>query len=163
MVLGEMKVKRVHEGNQSWYEPSLDLEWSELTQLRWLAACIELDHGIKITVRPGGLWSDGFPVFDVFNISYLNGGSSPFTFETLWDYLHGVSIGAHIMRGTLQRAAEPVYAQVYRAMDYPINIEDIRDTKTGRLGKKWAEADHAVFMGLSSSASFFEDLFKGRD
>ncbi len=93
MPLGDMKVRRVREDTRSWYEPRFDPDWSELTQLRYMAACAKERDGVDITVRLGYLTTDGIEELDVYSLSVPGIAMSPMNYRTCSDYIQGISMG----------------------------------------------------------------------
>jgi len=73
-------------------EPPLDAAWDEITQLRWKAAVVEHETGIRIIVTgPYHNYNDEREHYSL-NIGRASIGSS--SFDTCWTLLNGVTLGA---------------------------------------------------------------------
>lgn len=93
MPLGDMKVRKMREGTKSWFEPPYDPEWSELTKLKYMAACAKERDGVDITVRLGYATVNGIEELGVYSLSLPGMGMSPMDYRTCSDYIQGISIG----------------------------------------------------------------------
>lgn len=118
-----MRVERVHHTGGSIIMPALDDNWDDLTKLRWHAAVVEVDSGVHVDIREGGLsrkerrtmrahrrgWrrilgpktvtvEEWAPVPGVFSYSTGWCGGGSYTFDGMWTYLNGVSLGAQTVR-----------------------------------------------------------------
>lgn len=82
-----MVVRRVSNGSGSHVEPPCDDRWSDLDRLRWHAAVVALDTGLRVRVEPGSERGR-------FTIYVGSAGVAPLSFGTAWAYLSGVSLGA---------------------------------------------------------------------
>lgn len=108
MVWGDLRVKRVWEGNRGHIEPEFDPEWSDLMKLRWEAAIVEMDTGIKIGIRPGGSFINGIPILDVYGLSVGATGLGPCSPSVARDIIHGIGLGATAAQLKHRRWAQEV-------------------------------------------------------
>jgi hypothetical protein len=83
-----MEVVRVHTRDGAHIMPPCRDDWSPLEKLRWHAAVVMMDTGLKIGVIE-------FP--SNFNI-IVSGHSIARDFEGAWDYLSGISLGYELAR-----------------------------------------------------------------
>lgn len=85
-----VEVERVfsENGMSSHIEPPLDPEWSDLQKLQWHAAIVEMDTGVKFTIREqrtnGRLY---------YGYSYRNVGATANDYYDMWTFLNGFSDG----------------------------------------------------------------------
>ena len=80
------------DGRGSSVEPPLNPAWDEITQLRWHAAAVEYETGIRIIVTgPYNNYGDEREHYSL-NIGRTSVGSS--SFDTCWTLLNGVGLGA---------------------------------------------------------------------
>jgi hypothetical protein len=93
-----MVVTRVHDDTGSSIEPPLDEAWDDLTQLRWHAAVVAHDTGLRVTVNPGGeqrkVGEEWVAVPGTYGISVGRTSAAAFNYAAAWTYLNGVSTGA---------------------------------------------------------------------
>lgn len=79
-------------------DPELDQKWSDLKKLRWNAAFVELETGIKLRVGHARYSVGGIPRFGYFSINanagHIASASGPYTFDDAWTYLRGIQAGA---------------------------------------------------------------------
>lgn len=86
-----MKVERIHTQHGSHIEPPLDDSWSEIDKLRWDAAVIEHDHGLRLKVEER---ERGFVV-----IAPDTGfGSNYLTYQAAWVHMNDLGLGAEMYR-----------------------------------------------------------------
>ena len=93
-----MTVVMVPDKHGAHPEPPLDDRWDDLTKLRWNAALIEHQTGIRVVVSTGGHQTlrHGAWVDEPGRYSLQVGGSSisSFDFRGAWDVMIGVELGA---------------------------------------------------------------------
>lgn len=71
---------------------------NDLDRLRWNAAVVGHDSGIKIKVGPGRQWTNGKVVTGVYDIYTKNGTLGAGDFHSAWSVLIGISLGAEAVR-----------------------------------------------------------------
>lgn len=120
MVLGDMKVVRIHTRNGSHIEPSLDESWTDLTKLSWLAAVINLDIAPwRIVVRSGYGYSkwkprgaDHWIATDAqYNVGVPGAGfgMSPMTYDGAWGWMHAFEDGIRTERRLARVDDTPIF------------------------------------------------------
>jgi hypothetical protein len=104
-----MHVVRVQDDTGTHIEPALDQTWDEVTKLRWHAAVVAHDTGLRIELHPH-LGEDGHYQYGV-NIGEIDGGGlSSFNvgaYLDAWYALTHISIGAESVRRAIAHEERP--------------------------------------------------------
>lgn len=95
---GEVAVIRVQDESGSHIEPPLDETWTDLDKLRWHAAVVAADTGLRVSVqaaeqytKAGVRWEIEVGLYSV-NVGFS--ATSGLRFDRAWTYLNGVSTGS---------------------------------------------------------------------
>lgn len=101
-MMDEMVVTRVLTEHGGHIEPPLDESWSDLDKLRWWAAAVAVDTGLRVSVseseqrtRRHGRW---VPERGLYSVSVGSSFRSGATFNNCWTFLSGVCTGAQQAR-----------------------------------------------------------------
>lgn len=99
-VLRPMTVERVQTATGSRIEPPLNDRWSEEDQLRWKAAVVSADTGLRIELNV----QDRVAWFHAKQYGYSTAGSGGGSYDRneMWTLLSGFSIGASAARAAGQ-------------------------------------------------------------
>lgn len=99
-----MNVARVYFDGGSRIEPPLNQSWSNLEKLRWHAAVVELEAGIRVNITPSthqvkrfGVWRDVQPQEYDYTAPGVSGMLG--TYCEAWAWLNGLAAGARFQRG----------------------------------------------------------------
>lgn len=86
--------------NGSHIEPPLSSfeDANDLDRLRWNAAVVSHDSGIKVEVGPAKQWTNDKLVTGVYDIYTPNSTLGAGDFHSAWSVLIGISIGADAVR-----------------------------------------------------------------
>jgi len=71
---------------------------NDLDRLRWNAAVVSHDSGVKVKVGPAKEWVNGKPVTGVYDIYTKNSTLGAGNFNSAWSVLIGISLGADAAR-----------------------------------------------------------------
>lgn len=94
-------VRRVQDNGGSHIEPPFNEKWDDLIALRWQAAVVEVDTGLRVRVSGGGhevkrrgRWVS---VSDSYSLQVGACSVGSFDFKSAWSFLSGVSVGAEVV------------------------------------------------------------------
>lgn len=80
------EVRRVIGENSTYIEPPLDSNWDDLKKLRWNAAVVTEDTGLRVLVHPVDLGK--------YSVQVGNYSAGAVPYSDAWRYISAVSIGA---------------------------------------------------------------------
>lgn len=96
-----MTVRRVTDRHGHSFEPPIDFDWPELTQLQWKAAVvsIEIGGGVELSVSHMQHDPDRFLIREH---AFGFGIPGPWPRDSCWAFLNGMSVGSTIAAGLRQ-------------------------------------------------------------
>lgn len=92
-----MDVTRIEYPGGSHVEPAYDPAWDDLTQLRWKAAVVAHDTGLRVAVRPRQ--------HGEYSIECGNSSGGTYDRQEAWTYLSGISVGARAQKSQVMPPA----------------------------------------------------------
>lgn len=97
-----MNVTRVKTATGDRIEPPCDEAWDEETKLRWHAAVVAHDTGLKVEIYQGSAGDRPYGILTSRN------SCAPYDSQGAWHLLNGISVGASEVAARVRQLHRPV-------------------------------------------------------